>query len=289
MIITDQFVMLNLPKTGSSFARKAIKLIYEKRFGKLSFIRKFAVKLKLSEPLVQDLVLPNIRIKAVKKHPDHHGTFRQIPAKHKQKNVFSIVRNPYERLISVYEFKDWVRNQPLSAELIAQNFPGFPELSLDEFIDLSKMIIEAEIRTESQKVKIGLQSLQFIHMFFKNPEKVLLEINDDYIDSDKYLNDMIDITFLRQEFLREDMKNYLRSYGFEENELKIIDGLGIVNETKNKSKNRNALLTPKAIEYINTEERFILKILRQKGIEYSYPQINNFSIPVTIENSEITK
>ena len=273
MIITDQFVMLNLPKTGSSFARKAIKLLYKNRFDKLTLSRKLTIKLKLSKPLLCEYILPNIRIKGVKRHPDHHGTYCQIPEKHKQKKIFSIARNPYDRLLSAYEFKGWARNPPISKELIAKLFPQFPELSLNEFLEMSRMTVKQELRDRTQHVCIGPQSVQFIFMFFKNPENVLKNITDCYIDSDEYLKDMANITFLRQEYLREDMKSFLQKYGFNQHELRIVDELGVINETKNKSENRNALLTPEAIDYINIEERFVLKILRQKGIEYSSPKI----------------
>ena len=272
MIITDQFVMLNLPKTGSSFARKAIKLLYKNRFDKLTFSKKLAIKLKLSKPLLCEYILPNIRIKGVKRHPDHHGTYWQIPEKHKKKKIFSIARNPYDRLLSTYEFKGWVRNPPISKELIGESFPQFPELNLNEFIEMSRMIVKQELGDRFQNIRIGPQSVQFIFMFFKNPESILQNITDCYIDSNEYLKDMADITFLRQEYLREDMKNFLLKYGFNQHELKIVDELGVINETKNKSENRNALLTPEAIDYINIEERFVLKILRQKGIEYSSPK-----------------
>ena len=273
MIITNEFIMLNLPKTGSSFARSAIKLLYKNRFDKLSFPKKAAIRLKLREPLFKELFLPNIRIKGVDKGADCHGTFTQIPDQYKQRDVFSIVRNPYERLISGYEYKAWVRHPSIPKELVSK-FPQFPELSLDEFIEMSKITVDNELKNGSKKTRIGFQSLQFIRMFFKNPEDVLKNISDDYIDSDRYLDDIANITFLRQENLREDIKNLLERHGFDLTELKMIDELKKVNETKNKSKNRNDLLTPKAINYINEEERFILKVLRYKGIEYSCPKID---------------
>jgi len=278
MIVTNEFVMLNLPKTGSTFARQVLKSLYKTRYNKLPFAKKMAIKLKINKPLLQEFILPNIRIKKVKRRRDQHGTYQQIPAKYKQREIFSIVRNPYERLLSVYEYKEWVKNPPISRELIAQFFPRFPKLSLDEFIEMSRMIVEQELESKSKRVRIGPQSLQFIYMYFKNPDEVLRTITDDYINSDKYLEDIADITFLRQEHLGEDMKSFLKPYGFNPDELRIIDELGIVNETRNKSVKRNALFTSDAIEYINTEERFVLKILREKGIEYVCPKINHLEI-----------
>lgn len=40
MLITDDFVLLNSPKTGSTYARTVIKEVYKKRFGKRTLIRK---------------------------------------------------------------------------------------------------------------------------------------------------------------------------------------------------------------------------------------------------------
>jgi len=81
MIITDDFVMLNFPKTGSSFAREALKRLYANRN-------------------IIELMLPKITEKRYRDRVDQHGTFRQIPLAHKNKPVLSITRNPLSRFQS---------------------------------------------------------------------------------------------------------------------------------------------------------------------------------------------
>lgn len=82
MLVTDSFVMLNYPKTGSSFARKVIKDLYARQ-PKSWFRRRWC----------KELILPNIRTCGA---DDQHGCYSQIPPQYRNREVMSIVRNPFE-------------------------------------------------------------------------------------------------------------------------------------------------------------------------------------------------
>lgn len=269
MIITDQFVMLNLPKTGSTFAREAMKQLYKNRFRQLPLKRKIAIKSRLSEPLLQELEILNVKFKqGLNRRRDPHGTYQEIPDKYKNRVIFSIVRNPYQRLLSAYEYRHWARWPILPNDVLAQHFPNFPKLSINEYVKMGKMSTAYRSGFEGKDVHIGAASIQFIQMFFKDPVKVLQNITDAYLDSDEVFEDMADITFLRQECLRNDLKEFLRKHGFTNAELGVIDEMKAKNVTTNKVSNRKELLTPEVINYVNTENRLIFKLLRKKGIEY---------------------
>ena len=60
MIITDKFVMINFPKTGSAFARKMLQIVHHGN--NYSYLYKFLFKLNiLKRPYFEILEVPNIR------------------------------------------------------------------------------------------------------------------------------------------------------------------------------------------------------------------------------------
>jgi len=172
MIITNQFVVLNNPKTGSTFVRKVLRAIYEKRAstGIFNWTRRL---FGISEERFKELVLPNI--KRQNKVSDQHGTYSQIPDEYKGRPVVSVVRNPFDRLMSSYEFRHWERNPPIKGNLIKEYFPHFPNLSFNEHITLMGHS-QREIHTG---IEMGVQTIQFIQMFFTDPDTALENIDDD--------------------------------------------------------------------------------------------------------------
>jgi hypothetical protein len=79
--------MLNFPKTGSSFAREAIRQLYSKQE---SYVRKTLSSLGLWKPGITELMMPKIDEANTYGIEDQHGTLRQIPLKHRNKQIMSI-------------------------------------------------------------------------------------------------------------------------------------------------------------------------------------------------------
>ncbi|MEO5344741.1 MAG: hypothetical protein H7842_15775, partial [Gammaproteobacteria bacterium SHHR-1] len=106
MIITDEFVMLNMPKTGSSFARHAIREIYSNCNPKRP---------------CQELLVHQIDRQFAHKSPGQHGTRRQIPAAHRHKPIVTIRRQPEQRYLSGYLFRHWARELPANLDEIVES------------------------------------------------------------------------------------------------------------------------------------------------------------------------
>lgn len=258
MIITESFVMLNYPKTGSSFARKVVKELYQRQ--PRDFSRRF----------IKELLLPNIR--EAGSPPDQHGTYGQIPARYRNREVVSVIRNPYERFLSGYEFRHWAFHPPLPVDVIRERFPQFPDLTLDEYIDFRQFALGPSVfRGLKPAARIGEQTAQFIQMFFKDPQSVLANITDQYLDSDHVFQDLPEITFLRQEHLNEELSAFLRRHGFAREETTFIEDHEPVNVTGGKSPDRNTLWTRRAINYVLDKERMIFRIFNSKGISFGPP------------------
>jgi hypothetical protein len=227
--------MLNYPKTGSSFAREVIKKLCPHR-----------------EVLVSD---------SWHKGPPHqHGSYLQIPYECRGREVVTVVRNPYMRFLSGFEFRHWAYNPGLPLDDIKRRFPHFPELSIHDYLDFNQFVLKPMAR-------IGEQTSQFIRMFFAQQPK---KITNTYINSDQIFEDVADVTFLRQENLREELAFFLQRHGYTAEGTAFIATHDTVNVTEKKN-DRAALLTPRVVDYVTQRERLIFRILASRGIRYCAP------------------
>lgn len=231
MLITDDFVMLNFPKTGSTFARHVIKRLYLRR---QSAIRRLLVRLGIGNGGVEELMLPKIDEASNAGFRDQHGTLRQVPAKHREKPILTISRNPFSRYISLYHFKWWQEHPPADRNALIRQFPGFPDLDFSEYYRMTHTYgIKDRLGGITPKIELGLHTIQFIQFYFFDPESVLRKIDDEYIDTGAFHKDMCsNISFIHQENLNVELKEFLTSIGFADHELQIIDSTEEINVTK---------------------------------------------------------
>lgn len=255
MLICKKFVLLNNPKTGSTFVRTVIKEIYKKKF------------FKSCKEIILDFQRSNRYIKY-----SQHGGYYQIPKKYLNRTVVSVIRNPYEKFLSTYEFRWWVTVPPIAKESVPIYFPQFPDLSIDDFVYMNEL--SAEYALKHNPLSIGTQTIHFIYMFFKDPEKILAQLTPEYLESNTlYKKDLADIIFLKQENLNAELSNFLLSKGFSKKDAEFCNKRARVNKTNQLYENRTGLWTKKAIDYVTYQERFLLKILKDLGIEYLPPTI----------------
>ncbi len=263
MLVTSQFVVLNLPKTGSSFVRKVLKTIYARRRWQWR-----------ADRFLKELMLP--RRAAHIGGVDQHGTFQQIPDAYKHLPAVSVVRNPYEKLLSAYEFTWWKQYPPVPAGRLAEALPSFPDLSLDEFVRMWDLATAHRLGG-SNPLELGHQTVQFVNFFFRDPLRVLASLSDDYIESGRWRDDMAEVTFLRQERLADELAELLARFGFSEKEQAICRSHAKVNVTTGGVSDRMSLWTPTAGGYVQRNERYLLQMLNQLGIEYAAPQVAGVS------------
>ena len=275
MLIAKDFVMLNLPKTGSSFARTVIKEIYEQRQSRNNGVLKALQRLGFKQSLYcSELILPNIKVTGIEKPADQHGTFSQIPRNYLNREIVSIVRNPYSRFMSTYEFRAWERYPLIPESLLAKHFPKFPNLSVDDYVRLNELqVIHGRLGGRIPNANVGNQTIQFIQMFFRNPLDVLANLTDEYLDSADIFHDIADIHFLRQDRLTDDLTLFLEKRGFSAAEVQYVRERERVNVTKPRSPDRACLWTKPSIAYVKEKERMIFRILKDRGISYPTPEV----------------
>jgi hypothetical protein len=257
MLITSKFIVLNLPKTGSSFVRSVLKRIYRRRRWRLG-----------SDAFIKELLLPRGGGRLPGR--DQHGKAFQIPPEYRHLPVVSVIRNPYDKLLSEFEFRWWAEHPSLPVDELKAAFPHFPDLSLDDYVDLLRLGAERRLNGANPR-RLGRQTIQFASFFFHDPEQALARLSDDYIRTDAFREDLVDVTLLRQERLNDELACYLHAHGFALKEVALCRTHKPVNVTKAGTQPRRELWTPRARKYVAHEERFLLAMLGRMGISYSPP------------------
>jgi len=263
MIITKNLVILNFPKTGSSFVRKVMKDIYFKRRNK-NIITKILHKVGLNKIEYKEIMTDHPTISNYK---DQHGCYDQIPKMDKDKKIISVIRNPYYRLKSMYNFKWWAKNPYIQEEILYEKLPHFPELTLLEFMEYQHLLNDnlKSLYNIRKEIIIGNQSIQFIRLFFKDHKKILANITDDYINSGIYKKDMCNIKFIENNNLNKELFNLLLDNGYSEKELEFILHHEKVNTTMY---DENNTLDENVIKHVSKNEWMLLKILQDNGFNY---------------------
>ena len=232
MFITKDLLMLNFPKTGSSFAREVLRRVYAKQD---TAFEKLLVKLRLRKPSVIDLLLPKVDSGIGANVIDQHGTVRQIPSMYQDRPIVTITRNPLSRYVSTYLFRSWVKFPPADVQTIKKRYPNYPDLSFSEFYEMMHMYeIATSLNGIKLKIELGVLTIQFIRFYFKNPEAVIKNIDLHYIENKEYMNDLSEIHFIKQENLTLDLKEFLLSVGIKKDELSFMDSMDKINVSKQK-------------------------------------------------------
>ena len=266
MIITKDYVLLNFPKTGSTFVRETLKELYYRRGG---LVNKLALATGLDkwQPMQKALTaesrLETFLVKRNIKANNHfeelwlpiaydaqyisgvtekrkyiHGIFSQIPIEHRQKPILGIIRNPYDRVVSMYEYRAWARFPYDNTGALRAEYPHFPDLNFEEYFDMAtKYGLRSLTKHKTVKADVGMQTLSFIKFYFENPDEIFEKLTDEYIDSKEFMNDLPkNITFLHTENLNQELYDFLRKHNHSEKELRFILENAKINVTNSRKK-----------------------------------------------------
>jgi hypothetical protein len=259
MIISDDFVFIVYPKTASAFTREAFDEIHNKPFYIKWFNRIFKAFYYPSK--YQRIRVPKLEVHNRKGQPTEHGLYLQVNEEDQKKRVFTICRSPFDRLVSLYTFKDWLRTDELLIDPYTKSkYPNYPELSFDQYVDalykLNPLIQDAKFNL---KEDIGPLTVQFILFYFKEPLKVLNEkLSDDYIYQNKFIEDMPEIFFAKMSNLEEDVITFLKEIGYLEDQVKFIRAKKQTNKSRPDSKSKDDYYSQETLDFVNHKERYLL-------------------------------
>ncbi|OGP64959.1 MAG: hypothetical protein A2169_07340 [Deltaproteobacteria bacterium RBG_13_47_9] len=253
MIITDKFVFLHFAKNGGTFVTEVLKKVH-------SNMKK-----------MENFLLPNIRWKGSNNNEyTPHNSYQQIPEEHKNKPVISTIRNPFDRYVSLYEFRQWVRQPRLDVKIIKEHFPSYPDLDFKQYLQfLNTLILQQMVYSDELKLDIGSYTFGFIKMFFKNPEQIIQNLNESYLISNNYTKDMPKIIFLRTENLNQDLFNALLNFGYAEKDIAFIlkeEKSYPGGSTRGTLQKWEQYYTDELFEYVKWKDRFLLRVFPEYNV-----------------------
>lgn len=257
MLITDNYVMVNFPKTGSSFTRDAIKRVHT-----TGGLRGAMEKTGLVKPRLQELLMVPFYFtkqqEAANGQPDsEHGCVVQIPAAHRSKPVVSVVRDPMARIVSAYEFRSWARHPFPSLEQVTAWFPHYPDLSFEEYIRWGHELSLPFAQPAGARTAIGPLTTQFIRFYARDPLKTFLALRDDTDLRKDYDLHFPKIHFVHTENLNRELHDLLLQLGYPREKIAFI----LEKEKTNTSpRTRSSYLTPELVARLHHSERFFYQL-----------------------------
>lgn len=230
MIITDDFILLAFPKTGTTYTTTVLRHIHSRRnwrgwlwplaWQKRDFPRPGYREHRVLRPAAP----PYNRARL-----SRHGTWRDVPAEERHKPVVSITRDPFSRYTSAYLFQTRMRKHLRTVadlDILRATYPGYPDISFRDYYDmLHRFEVPSALGNVRPDMPLGSQTVTFIRFYFRDPEAVFRKMSRAYIEDKAYREDMVEVKFLRQENLREEFTAFLRESGYSEREVNLARDL----------------------------------------------------------------
>ena len=244
MIITDDFVLLAFPKTGTTYTTTALRNIHARR-GWRGWVWPLAwQKRDYPRPGYREHRVPRPAAPPYnRERMSRHGTWRDIPDAHRSKPIVSIIRDPFSRYTSAYLFQTRMRKHLRALadlDVLRATYPGYPDISFRDYYDmLHRFEVPRVLGDARPAMPLGSQSVTFIRFYFREPEAVFRKISRAYIEDKAYLEDMVNVRFLRQENLRVEFTRFLQEAGYNERELSIARNLKQKNVAHRNSRESN--------------------------------------------------
>ena len=226
MTLGHKFIFLYIPKTGSSFTLSVFNKINKRLKSSIGLLFIF----KRKKLIARNINSTNIRDQFFNKKKNQHTTIEQIPENLlKDKQVYSIIRNPLYGYISRYEYKhyanpDWEKDEKYK-KLVMSNFDNFPQLTFKQYVDFQNIISDDTLENHIKvrpKVKLGALSVQFIQMFSYNPNEVFKTIDFKFFENGYKDRFFPNINFLNNEDLSKELYNTLLELNYPKSLLNFI-------------------------------------------------------------------
>jgi hypothetical protein len=228
MIITDRFVYIHMPKTGGTFVEAALQRLYSSQRQR-GFRR---LGLKARREVYIDTSLERDRRK-LGVH-DQHQTVREIPAAYRDRPIALTVRNPFDHLVSYYEFK-WWKTHPgdtFDESRIRSRYAHYPEISFEEYVracyDWHLIGFPEPLTRRLEAAGIGLLTYHYIQFLSPSQPDLVLDDPHSFFLGAGSVRTPLELRFLRQESLNRELYDFLRSVGHTPDSVRFILEMGRV-------------------------------------------------------------
>lgn len=230
MIITESFVWINYPKSGSTFVRKALRQLYQTRR------RDVRKRFRMRKRSMQEIACPNLRHGRAEERrgkPTPHGVVSQIPLDFTHLPVVSSIRNPFDTMVSLFTYADWKREDvwPAPKEVIRKDFASFPDLDFAQYLRYTCHFKKNTfVKISGKERAIGPLSKNFLMFFSKQP--IAPEEIPVYGSVDDLRMSIAPVRFLRTERLSHELTDLLQACGFAGSDIRFIREMERENTSK---------------------------------------------------------
>jgi hypothetical protein len=256
MIFTDRFSYIHQPKTGGTFVSTALLRVHGVHWNLLTHV---------ASTMISELSFRG-RYGTLVYHNNKHGGCNEIPPRLRREVTLATARNPFDLMVSQYEFGWWRRREfwqyYRAIPDFASCFPRFPELSFAEYVELSELAFHRPGGGDPG-TRPGLLTREFMHYYFKDKTRALARFGEDYIESRAYEEDMHPVRFLRQDRLNQDLHDFLLEAGYDSGDIGFIPDMARVlpgGKGRTREQSWERYYTPELKETVRKRERLLLKL-----------------------------
>ena len=250
MLLAERFTYIHEPKTGGTSVTYALDRLHGGLTNvRISRLRKPALRLGLA-----GMAFYPERVRAVRAEQGHeprkygrmhnwndHGTCSEIPVGYRSRPILATARNPFETYVSLFLFEWWKRPEYLARyertiPNFRQRFPSFPDLSFRDYMEL--LHAECELpanRRLDDPTALGFLTERFVRYYFRLPHAwhrapwdvaaVLRRIDDAYIESGRFHEDMFPVRFMHTARLNDELREFLVGAGYDPEDLEFLQTL----------------------------------------------------------------
>jgi hypothetical protein len=255
MLLTDKFVFVHLPKTGGTFVKRTMAQVYGIKHRRTAWDRLM-------------LKLRGVPFEVGGKHDPCSA----IPPAYRHLPIVSSYRNPYALVVSHYRFAWWRRRfEAEYAAAIAKRFPSWPDLSFEEFLEMSQAFFERPVPADSPRAdEIGFLSRRWFRFFLKDPSRTPA-VDDVYLRERQFERDAHPVRFLRTENLNRDLHACLLDLGYPKERIEcVLTAEKVRPKTGGAEKPADApwqsLYTPKLVELVRRRERLLFALFPEYDV-----------------------
>lgn len=263
MFITEDFVLLNLPKSASTFSRTVLKKVYKNRS-----LNRHGHYAKWVDRFLPSKGYLDLKLFSSPNHPDsQHLGYSELPDEFKDRPVISTVRNPYSRYVSQYHYRGWANKPWHLDKTTKERWPNFPDLAFSEMYALRKEWLAMKLDISPEQLNYGQYTHRFVRMYAKDPKVTWRQLIDGE-SFEKIAAGMAGIRFIRQEHLRDDWASVLKEFNVPEEEIEVIYNHENVNQSSVKKTEKHKL-SDEEKDQIRKDDWFVFDFLKSKGIDYA--------------------
>lgn len=214
MIITPHMVLLNYPRTGSTWARGVLRRLHGVEGRALA---RTLAGTRLGWRGFHELTLSIDRTASALREGrrSQHGSWRQIPRWARSRPVVSVGRDPLVHLESAYHHGFWRDHPAAPVPSVREALPSFPELDLPGYVEyLDRFALPDVLQGAEPRAAIGVQTAQFLRFFHPRPQEALATLTDEDLDGEALVASLPRVRFLRTERLQQDLTQLLLEQGY---------------------------------------------------------------------------